>query len=151
MSYMCTINCPYCVHCVFASTFLLFHSKISFHSDIFVQLFHNPLLLIIHVLVHYSDTRNVFWVFRFCSSVTHNLIIKQVNKHPTVQDLCLIPVQHRVFEGLMQRLLRNQDIWNQFLQTVSRRARPYLSLEYQDYESPCDFILPTIKYSFCSV
>jgi hypothetical protein len=31
-----------------------------------------------------------------------------------VQDLHLIPVLNRVIKGLLQSLMRNQDIWNQF-------------------------------------
>jgi hypothetical protein len=40
------------------------------NSDIFVQLFRNQLLPIIHVILHYSATGNAFQVFWSCSSVT---------------------------------------------------------------------------------
>ncbi len=91
--YMCTLNCPFCVFTIYNCASI--HSVIS--RSILIRYIcpfvRNWLLLIMHVFVHYSGTWNVFQEFQSCSSlITHNNIIKQVNKHPTVQDLRLISV-----------------------------------------------------------
>jgi hypothetical protein len=61
---MCTINCPYfvftlsiciAIHSVHSKDFILFTH--------FCPIVHTRLLLIIFVIVHYSDTGNVFQVF----------------------------------------------------------------------------------------
>ncbi len=64
---MCTFYRPFCVLYIVH----LFHigiTSVSFWNSVicifFVQLFSNRLLPIIFVVVHYSDTRNVFQIFR---------------------------------------------------------------------------------------
>jgi hypothetical protein len=83
---MCTLHCPYCVFTLCISIGI---HLVSFQDSVIIRIYlsncfeKNSILPIICLIVHYYDTGNVFQVFRSCSSVTCNRIIKQVNKHNT--------------------------------------------------------------------
>ncbi len=70
---MCTFYFLYCVLYIVRLFRIAIHS-VSFWDSVIriviVQVFHNQLLSVINVIVHYSDTGNVLQVFRPCKEVT---------------------------------------------------------------------------------